>query len=546
MTKTFAQLGLPKALVGALAERDITEPFPIQASTIPDALDGEDVCGKAPTGSGKTLAFGLPVLARVEKAYKNKPRALVLAPTRELAEQIKSDLAPLAKAAHRYVFAIYGGVGYGPQKAALRKGTDVLVATPGRLEDLMEQRAIDLSDVDHVVIDEADRMADMGFLPAVRRILDRTSRKRQTLLYSATLDGDIAVLSRDYQDHPVRHDAPAVDSETIDAEHHFWLVEHHARVEHAADIIGTSYRSIVFTRTRRGADRLTKQLSKLGVGAIALHGGRTQGQRTRAIKEFTSGRIQALVATDVAARGIHIDAVESVIHFDPPADSKDYLHRSGRTARAGASGTVVSLVTNAQRRVVRKMQQDLGLSAPIAEPNIDALAEGGHRMGNPALRETVEPRTGRPQGHDRPAARSDNQSIYVANLPWKTTHRDLAELFRPFGKVHNASVIIDRDTGRSKGFAFVDMASGATDAIAALNGSDLGGRSLTVKTARPRTGKPRSNNGDRSNGNGARHGGGNGNGARSSGRNGGGNRGQSKSRNHAKSGRNQNRRKPRR
>jgi superfamily II DNA/RNA helicase len=495
MTKTFAQLGLPKPLVRGLAERDITEPFPIQAAAIPDALSGHDVCGKAPTGSGKTLAFGLAVLARVATAHRNKPRALVLAPTRELAEQIKRELAPLGKAAHRRVFAVYGGVGYGPQKAALRDGVDVLVATPGRLEDLIEQGAVGLGDVDHVVIDEADRMADMGFLPAVRRILDRTSPQRQTLLFSATLDGDIAVLSRDYQNSPVRHDAAAIEPETIDAQHHFWLVEHHARVEHAADIIGTSYRSIVFTRTRRGADRLTRRLSRLGVGAIALHGGRTQGQRTRALREFTSGRIQALVATDVAARGIHIDAVESVIHYDPPADSKDYLHRSGRTGRAGATGTIVSLVTHPQRRAVRRIQHDLGISAPIAAPRIDALGERSERPGAASTAKA------------RPVPPSDKTaSVYVANLPWTATDRDVADLFRPYGRVHQATVVTDRRTGRSKGFGFVDM-TGAPEAIAALHGSELGGRSLTVKTARPRSGKAPAGNGNgrsRHRGNGGR------------------------------------------
>ena len=217
MTKTFAQLGLPKPLVRALAERDITEPFPVQAATIPDALDGRDVSGKAPTGSGKTLAFGLPLLTRVRQAQRNKPTSLILAPTRELAEQIKQELTPLGKSMRRYVLAVYGGVGYGHQKNSLRRGVDVLVATPGRLEDLIEQRAVDLGAVEIAVIDEADRMADMGFMPAVRRILDQTSDNRQTLLFSATLDGDIAVLSRDYQTDPIRHEAAAVEPETIDA-----------------------------------------------------------------------------------------------------------------------------------------------------------------------------------------------------------------------------------------------------------------------------------------------------------------------------------------
>ncbi len=220
MTKTFAHLGLPEPLVRVLRQRDITEPFPVQEATIPDVLAGKDVSGKAPTGSGKTLAFGLPLLVRVDKAKRNRPHSLILAPTRELAEQIKKELAAPAQAIGRYVFAVYGGVSYGPQKAAFRKGVDVLVATPGRLEDLIEQGIVDLSEANIVVIDEADRMADMGFMPSVRRILDQTAKRRQTLLFSATLDGDIATLSRDYQRKPVRHEAASVESEAIDARHH--------------------------------------------------------------------------------------------------------------------------------------------------------------------------------------------------------------------------------------------------------------------------------------------------------------------------------------
>ena len=492
MTTTFAHLGVPDPLVRVLAKRDIVEPFPVQEATIPDALAGRDVSGEAPTGSGKTLAFGLPLLARVDQAGPHRPRALILAPTRELAEQIKKELAPLAKAVGRYVLAVYGGVGYGGQKGALLKGIDVLVATPGRLEDLMKQKSVDLSDVDIVVVDEADRMADMGFLPAVRRILDRTSRDRQTLLFSATLDGDIAVLSRDYQRDPVRHEAGTMESETIDARHHFWLVQHHDRVQHAADVVDAAGRSIVFTRTRHGADRLARQLSKVGIDAVALHGGRSQGQRHRALKAFSRGRAQALVATDVAARGIHIEAVESVIHFDPPADHKDYLHRSGRTARAGAAGAVVSLVTGAQKRTVRRMQQDLDLQAPIEAPRLDALHEGGHRMGDPAPN---RPRRESPS--KRPAQRSrrqrhDNgndvgQSIYVANLPWKATEEDVERLFGRYGEVHQATIIIDRRTGRSKGFGFVDMPrQAASTAIEELDGSKMGGRDLKVRSARPR------------------------------------------------------------
>ena len=414
------------------------------------------------------------------------------ATTRELAEQIKRDLAPLAEVIDRRVTAVYGGVGYGPQKAALRRGVDVLVATPGRLEDLIEQGSVDLSDADLVVVDEADRLADMGFLPAVRRILDRTARIRQTLLFSATLDGDVAVLSRRYQQNPVRHDAGAVEPETSDARHYFWLVDHHDRIGRTADVVGEVGRTIVFTRTRHGATRLSKQLVKLGVAAVAMHGGRTQGQRDKALRAFSDGRVQALVATDVAARGIHVDDVGSVIHFDPPNDHKDYLHRSGRTARAGASGIVVSLVTGDQQQAVRRMQRDLDLPTLIGPPRVDGLHEGGHLIGS-GPSGGAERRSGtRPEpARERDAARRPGQGrarrLYVSNLPWSVTAGDLRSLFGGYGEIHGATVVTDRRTGRSRGYGFVDMAEpSARTAIDALHGSALKGRDLTVRFARPK------------------------------------------------------------
>jgi superfamily II DNA/RNA helicase len=477
MSTHFDQLGLPGRLVSVLADRDIVETFPVQAATIPDALAGRDVSGKAPTGSGKTLAFGLPLLTNVRKANRHRPRALVLAPTRELAEQIKRELSPLAKAVDRHVFAVYGGVGYGPQRNALRRGVDVLVATPGRLEDLIGQGTVDLGHVDIAVIDEADRMADMGFLPVVRRILDGTPEHRQTLLFSATLDGDVAVLSRDYQHDPIVHEVGGTEEEAIDAEHHFWLVQHHDRVQHTADLVEAQGRSIVFTRTRHGADRLVKQLARCGVRAVALHGGRSQSQRTRALQEFTSGRVQALVATDVAARGIHIDAVASVIHFDPPGDAKDYVHRSGRTARAGAAGTVITLVTSAQRAPMRRMQRELGLRIPIEAPN--------------GRFERRTPEVTRPTGSMLPPKGEDRLSLYVANLPWRTTADEMRAMFARFGEVSGSTIVTDRRTGRSRGFGFIDMTVPAAQAaIEALNGSTLDGRNLKVSAARPRRGRP--------------------------------------------------------
>lgn len=484
MTTTFAHLGLPQPLARALASRGFDEPFPIQAATIPDALAGRDVSGKAPTGSGKTLAFGLPMLARVGDGSRRRPRALILAPTRELAEQITQELEPLARAMGRRVLAIYGGVSYQPQTRGLDRGVDVLVATPGRLEDLVDQGAADLGRVDIAVVDEADRMADMGFLPAVRRILDQTSRDRQTLLFSATLDGDVAVLARRYQRDPVRHEAAPIETDAGDASHHFWLVERHDRVSHAVDLVTRAGKTIVFTRTRHGADRLAKQMTTRGVTSVALHGGRSQNQRNRAIDAFSSGRAKALVATDVAARGIHVDAVASVIHFDPPADAKDYVHRSGRTARAGASGTVVSLVTGDQKKVIRRMQRDLGFDAPIEAPRLEAIEQRHH--AEPGRTERARTRSeGRDRGQRR--RRDNSRSVYVGNIPWSTTEHELEKLFSRYGSVRKASVMTDRRTGRSRGFAFVEMASDAAlEAIAGLDGTDLGGRGLQVRDARPR------------------------------------------------------------
>jgi len=477
MSTTFAGLGLSDALVQTLAKRNITEPFPIQTSAIPDGLEGRDIRGKAPTGSGKTLAFGLPLLTRVDRAGSNRPKALILAPTRELADQIKVELGPLAHSVNRKVFAIYGGVAYGAQKSALRRGVDVLVATPGRLEDLIDQRSVDLSEVNIVVIDEADRMADMGFFPAVKRILDQTSRKRQTLLFSATLDGDVATLSKKYQTNPVSIEAKPVEQHTIDAVHHFWRVTRDERVTQTADLVTATGRSIVFTRTRRGADRLAKQLERSGVAAVAMHGGRSQAQRTRALKSFASGRTPALVATDVAARGIHVDDVACVVHYDVAGDSKDYTHRSGRTARAGAAGTVVTLVMPDQEREVRRLQRELKMNTPIERPRMDQLDQ----VAAPA--QSDRPKPGPSHQQSRPNAGS--RSIFVGNLPWKASDEDLRELFARHGHVHGTSIAKQRSGGRSKGYGFVEMSHGdSTAAIKALQGATLDGRNLQIRFAR--------------------------------------------------------------
>jgi len=371
---TFAALGVPPDLVAVLAGRGITEPFAIQAATLPDALAGHDVCGKAPTGSGKTLAFALTLALRTPKALRRRPKALVLAPTRELAAQIQRELAPLATARTRTVTAVYGGTGYEAQNRALHRGVDILVACPGRLEDLVERGDVRLGEVELVVVDEADRMADMGFLPAVRRLLDATATDRQTLLFSATLDGEVDALVRRYQHQPRRHDADPVEAEVGDVRHLFWHAEGPARLQLTADLVARHGRTIVFCRTKHGADRLVRQLSASGIGAVAIHGNRSQAQRDRALAAFTSGSADALVATDVVARGIHVTGVSCVVHFDLPADVKDYVHRSGRTGRAGASGTVVSFVPPVRelRRSVRAFQRELGLPEGLDTPEPQA------------------------------------------------------------------------------------------------------------------------------------------------------------------------------
>lgn len=375
MTTSFADLGVARPLVEALARTGITSPFAVQAACIPDALAGRDLCGRAPTGSGKTIAFGVPMLARVGRAAKRRPRALVLAPTRELAAQITRDLTPLAAAVGRRVLAVYGGVGYEPQRRALQRGVDVLVACPGRLADLVQGGAVDLGAIEIVVVDEADRLCDMGFLPQVRRILDLTPTDRQTLLFSATLDGDVATLSHAYQLDPVRHEAGAPEPDGLGAHHVFWNVEPAARPKLTAALLGAVGPTIVFTRTRHGADRLAKQLDRAGVRTHAIHGGRSQAQRDRALASFARGSVQALVATDVAARGIHVDGVACVVHYDKPEDHKAYVHRSGRTARAGAEGTVVAYVNRKDSRDYGRIARHLDLDVVATAPDVDRLSD---------------------------------------------------------------------------------------------------------------------------------------------------------------------------
>jgi superfamily II DNA/RNA helicase/cold shock CspA family protein len=369
MSPSFADLGVPARLCAGLAARGITEPFPIQAATLADALAGRDIAGKAPTGSGKTLAFGLVIAARLAggpRPEPRRPRALVLVPTRELAAQVQRELQALVdERTCGPVAAVYGGVGYGPQRRLLARGVSAVVACPGRLEDLVASGDIRLDHADLVVLDEADRMADMGFLPAVRRLVDRTPADRQTLLFSATLDGDVDTLVARYQRDPVHHEVAGDHNDGAAVEHLFFTVERADRAGLAAELVGRAGPTIVFCRTRHGADRVARQLGQAGVRAVAIHGRRTQAQRDQALRSFRDGRSPALVATDVAARGIHVDGVACVVHFDLPDDPKDYVHRSGRTGRAGAPGTVVSLVTPDARKAARALQRELGRTEPV-------------------------------------------------------------------------------------------------------------------------------------------------------------------------------------
>ena len=363
---TFADLGLDAGLVGALSARGITKPFAIQARALPDALAGRDVLGRAETGSGKTLAFGLPLLSRMARMEgrpaPKAPRGLIMVPTRELAQQVVRVLSPLGRAIGVSVAAVYGGVPIGRQIARLAGGVDIVVATPGRLIDLLERKACGLTHVSVTVLDEADHMADLGFLPSVRRILDETPAEAQRLLFSATLDRGVDKLVRSYLTDPALH---AVTPEVVAgsaAEHMILVLAAADKVGVTAEIASRPARTLLFVRTKYGADRLARQLERAGVGAAAIHGDRNQNQRQRALDAFAAGHPRVLVATDVAARGIHVDAVELVVHFDPPNDHKDYLHRSGRTARAGASGLVVSLAIPDQLREIQRLQESAGVS----------------------------------------------------------------------------------------------------------------------------------------------------------------------------------------
>ncbi|HEX8009104.1 MAG TPA: DEAD/DEAH box helicase [Trebonia sp.] len=375
---TFASLGVPAPLVAALEGTGITTPFPIQAAVLPDALAGLDILGRAKTGSGKTLGFSLPLVARLAdgQTAAGRPRGLVLVPTRELATQVQEVLVPLAHAMGLRVATIFGGVSQRPQVAALRHRTDIVVACPGRLADLIGQGHCDLGDVEITVIDEADQMADLGFLPVVRRLLESTPADGQRLLFSATLDSAIDVLARRFLTDPMVHSVDE-NASPAEIEHHLITINPAHRVDVVAALAGGEKRSLVFTRTKRGAERLARQLTTSGIPAAELHGNLAQGARSRNLAAFGSGAVRVMVATDIAARGIHVDGIELVIHADPPAEHKAYVHRSGRTARGGANGVVVTMQTAGQAREVRSLMHKAGITphTATAEPGSDVLRE---------------------------------------------------------------------------------------------------------------------------------------------------------------------------
>ena len=413
--RSFAQLGVPTPVIAALAVTGVTAPFPIQAVTLTDSLAGRDLLGRGKTGSGKTIAFAIPLVAALakstEKTRPGQPRGLVLVPTRELANQVAATIAPLAKAMGLRHTVVYGGVGFGNQTGALRQGVDIVVACPGRLEDLMQQGHCRLDRVEVTVLDEADHMADMGFLPGVKRIMDRTPKGGQRMLFSATLDNDVKVLIDRYLVNPVNHALDPADSPVEEMTHHLVETALAEKLGVVTRLAAGADRSLLFTRTKHGAKKLVKQLGQSGIPAVELHGNLSQNARERNLADFSSGQVKVLVATDIAARGIHVDDIRLVVHVDPPAEHKAFLHRSGRTARAGAEGLVVTVVTPDQRKDVRSMTRAAGIKPIVTEavhaahPVLDELAGPAqparritHAQSQPMVERGNGPRQGQRPG----------------------------------------------------------------------------------------------------------------------------------------------------
>jgi superfamily II DNA/RNA helicase len=389
---SFAELGVPQALCDLLNEQGITSPFPIQTATLGDSLSGRDVLGRGRTGSGKTLAFALPVITRLVQSTTTRqpkaPRALILAPTRELALQIEATLAPLAKAMKLRTMSIFGGVNQNPQVTRLREGVDVVIACPGRLEDLLNQRALTLSQIEITVLDEADHMAELGFLPPVTRLMNQTPKTGQRMLFSATLDGGVKTVVDRFLTNPVTHSVDSEQSPVSTMEHYVLHVRADDRLPVLLDLASAPGKVIIFTRMKHRAKQLAKKLNESGVPAVEMQGNLSQPARVKNLAAFADGRATALVATDIAARGIHIDDVRLVIHADPPLEHKAYLHRSGRTARAGADGTVVTLAADSERKEVAALTRAAGISprvssARVGDPILQEIAPGERTLLSP-------------------------------------------------------------------------------------------------------------------------------------------------------------------
>ena len=465
---SFSDLGISRRLVKALAATGINQPFEVQTETIPDGILGNDLCCRAPTGSGKTLAFGLPLIERTRQAETGYPTSLILTPTRELAEQIFQVLSPLSEEMGLRTFPMYGGVSYKKQFRAIDDGVDILVACPGRLIDMLERGALSVEDVDIVVLDEADRMADMGFMEPVCKILDQCNETKQTILFSATLDDDVARLVEDYQTNPVRIEVGPKEVSMDSMQHFFWLMPNSKKSVISSEIIRKCGRTIVFCRTRAGADRVGDDLTYDGLASQTLHGGLTQKQRDRAMQRFQHGECMALVATDVAARGIDVEGVNCVIHYDPPENGKAYKHRSGRTARGGSSGVVFSLVQKPQKKSYSKIQKAVGINTEFTPPDFSLIPEfevefiGASRRRSQGSRNRNDSRTDnrnqRNRGHygtrNRPQtnkpAKNNNKRAYNKKKP-RNTHSRPNRGNKPPKKSGNNSTYSNKSRGVNRG-----------------------------------------------------------------------------------------------
>jgi superfamily II DNA/RNA helicase len=430
----FSDFGINPNLIEALRNEGIVEPFEVQREAIPEAMLGRDICCRAPTGSGKTLAFALPLISRTAEAKPKRPTSLILTPTRELAEQIRNVLHPLASSVGLGVLSVYGGTPYKGQLRKLSRGVEILVACPGRLIDLLDRGALRLDNVGVVVLDEADRMADMGFMEPVCSILDKCRPGRQTILFSATLDDDVTEIVDSYQDDPVMIGIGPEEVSMDSMQHLFWKVNFRGKADLSAYITEKCGRSIIFCRTRAGVNRLGDEMSEIGSSFTTLHGGMNQKQRDKSMQKFSAGRARVLIATDVASRGIDVNDVNCIIHFDPPENGKAYKHRSGRTARAGSTGTVVSLVQGSQNRKYRRIQDEVGIKCKFTEPNVEMLEEREFVLAPPG--EPERRKKSRGFRNNRKRARRSRKSTHYKSLKSGSGHSKGRRKGRRNGRSH--------------------------------------------------------------------------------------------------------------